>query len=33
MVYNRFGTVASGLEKVQALSTSDTITSISIKVS
>jgi cyclophilin family peptidyl-prolyl cis-trans isomerase len=32
-VYNRFGTVTSGLEKVQALSTSDTITSISIKVS
>ena len=32
-VYNRFGTVTSGLDKVQVLSSSDTITSISIKVS
>ena len=32
-VYNRFGTVTSGIDKVQALSGSDTITSITIKVS
>ena len=32
-VYNRFGTVTSGLDKVQALSVTDTITSITIKVS
>ena len=32
-VYNRFGTVTSGLDKVQVLSSSDTITSISMKVS
>lgn len=32
-VYNRFGTVTSGLEKVQVLSATDTITSITIKVS
>jgi len=32
-VYNRFGTVTSGMDKVQALSVSDTITSITIKVS
>ena len=31
--YNRFGTVTSGLDKVQTLSPSDTITSIAIKVS
>jgi len=32
-VYNRFGTVISGLEKVQLLSPSDSIVSITIKVS
>jgi cyclophilin family peptidyl-prolyl cis-trans isomerase len=32
-VYNRFGTVTSGMDKVQAISPSDTITSITIKVS
>jgi cyclophilin family peptidyl-prolyl cis-trans isomerase len=32
-VYNRFGTVTSGMDKVQAISGSDTITSITIKVS
>jgi cyclophilin family peptidyl-prolyl cis-trans isomerase len=32
-VYNRFGTVTSGMDKVQLLQTSDTITSITIKVS
>ena len=32
-VYNRFGTVISGMEKVQLLSTSDSIISITIKVS
>ena len=32
-VYNRFGTVISGMDKVQLLQTSDTITSITIKVS
>jgi cyclophilin family peptidyl-prolyl cis-trans isomerase len=32
-VYNRFGTVTSGLDKVQVISSSDTITSITIKVS
>jgi cyclophilin family peptidyl-prolyl cis-trans isomerase len=32
-VYNRFGTVTSGLDKVQVLSSSDTITSVTIKVS
>ncbi len=32
-VYNRFGTVTSGLDKVQLLALTDTITSITIKVS
>jgi cyclophilin family peptidyl-prolyl cis-trans isomerase len=32
-VYNRFGTVISGLDKAQLLQQSDTITSITIKVS
>jgi cyclophilin family peptidyl-prolyl cis-trans isomerase len=32
-VYNRFGTVTSGLEKALALQVTDTITSITIKVS
>lgn len=32
-VYNRFGTVTSGLEKVPLLSTADSIVSITIKVS
>jgi len=32
-VYNRFGTVISGMDKVQLLQTADTITSITIKVS
>ncbi len=32
-VYNRFGSVISGLDKVQLLQSSDTITSITIKVS
>jgi cyclophilin family peptidyl-prolyl cis-trans isomerase len=32
-VYNRFGTVTSGLDKVQVLSSSDAITSVTIKVS
>ncbi len=32
-VYNRFGTVTSGLDKVQAISVTDTITSVTIKVS
>jgi cyclophilin family peptidyl-prolyl cis-trans isomerase len=32
-VYNRFGTVTSGLDKAQLLQQSDTITSITIKVS
>jgi peptidyl-prolyl cis-trans isomerase B (cyclophilin B) len=32
-VYNRFGTVTTGMDKVQAISGSDTITSITIKVS
>ena len=32
-VYNRFGTVISGMDKVQILSTSDSIVSITIKVS
>ena len=32
-VYNRFGTVTAGLDKVQALSVTDTINSITIKVS
>jgi cyclophilin family peptidyl-prolyl cis-trans isomerase len=32
-VYNRFGTVLSGLDKVQLLQQGDTITSITIKVS
>ena len=32
-VYNRFGTVTSGMDKAQALQVSDTITSITIKVS
>ena len=31
--YNRFGTVISGMEKVQLLSTSDSIVSVTIKVS
>jgi peptidyl-prolyl cis-trans isomerase B (cyclophilin B) len=31
--YNRFGTVTSGIEKVQLLSTSDSIVSVTIKVS
>lgn len=32
-VYNRFGTVTSGMDKVQILSTTDTIISVTIKVS
>jgi peptidylprolyl isomerase len=32
-VYNRFGTVTSGLDKIQAVSVTDTITSITIQVS
>ena len=32
-VYNRFGTVVSGMDKVQAIGVTDTINSISIKVS
>lgn len=32
-VYNRFGTVISGLEKIQAVSVTDTITSVTIQVS
>ncbi|MGH7763646.1 MAG: peptidylprolyl isomerase [Candidatus Dormibacteraceae bacterium] len=32
-VYNRFGTVTAGLDKAQALTATDTITSITIKVS
>ncbi len=32
-VYNRFGTVASGMDKVQILSQSDTVLSIAIRVS
>jgi cyclophilin family peptidyl-prolyl cis-trans isomerase len=32
-VYNRFGTVTSGMDKVQAITGSDTINSITIKVS
>jgi cyclophilin family peptidyl-prolyl cis-trans isomerase len=32
-VYNRFGTVTSGMNVVQTLSTTDTITSVTIKVS
>jgi len=32
-VYNRFGTVISGMDKAQLLQTTDTITSITIKVS
>ena len=32
-VYNRFGTVISGMDKVQQLSSTDTITAITIKVS
>ena len=32
-IYNRFGTVTSGMDKVQALGTTDTINSITIKVS
>ena len=32
-VYNRFGTVTSGLDKAELLTATDTITSISIKVS
>jgi cyclophilin family peptidyl-prolyl cis-trans isomerase len=32
-VYNRFGTVISGMDKVQLLQVTDTITSITIKVS
>jgi cyclophilin family peptidyl-prolyl cis-trans isomerase len=32
-VYNRFGTITSGMSVVQSLSASDTITSITIKVS
>ncbi len=32
-IYNRFGTVTSGLDKAQLLSATDTITSITIKVS
>ncbi len=31
--YNRFGTVSSGMDKVQAIQVSDTISSITIKVS
>jgi cyclophilin family peptidyl-prolyl cis-trans isomerase len=33
MNYNRFGTVISGLDKVQLLSSNDSITSITVKVS
>jgi cyclophilin family peptidyl-prolyl cis-trans isomerase len=32
-VYNRFGTVISGMDKVQQLAAGDTIKSITIKVS
>jgi cyclophilin family peptidyl-prolyl cis-trans isomerase len=32
-VYNRFGTVVSGMDKVQAISVTDTIVSVTIKVS
>lgn len=32
-VYNRFGTVISGMSAVQALSTTDTVTSVTIQVS
>jgi len=32
-VYNRFGTVTSGMDKVQLLTAGDTVTSITIKVS
>jgi cyclophilin family peptidyl-prolyl cis-trans isomerase len=32
-VYNRFGTVTSGMDKVQAIGVTDTINSITIKVS
>lgn len=32
-VYNRFGTVTSGMDKVQALGVTDTINSITIKIS
>ena len=32
-VYNRFGTVTTGLDKVQLLAGTDTITSIVIRVS
>jgi len=32
-VYNRFGTVISGMDKVQVLTSNDTITSVTIKVS
>lgn len=32
-IYNRFGTVTSGMDKVQALGVTDTINSITIKVS
>jgi cyclophilin family peptidyl-prolyl cis-trans isomerase len=32
-VYNRFGTVISGMDKVQLLQSGDTIKSITIKVS
>lgn len=32
-VYNRFGTVISGMDKVQLLQVTDSITSITIKVS
>lgn len=32
MVYNRFGTVVSGMDKVQLLTSSDSITSITIQV-
>jgi peptidylprolyl isomerase len=32
MTYNRFGTVIAGMDKVQLLTSSDTITSITIKV-
>jgi cyclophilin family peptidyl-prolyl cis-trans isomerase len=32
-VYNRFGTVISGMDKVSLLQVTDTITSITIKVS
>lgn len=33
VVYNRFGTVTSGMDKVQALGVTDTVISITIKVS